>query len=232
MPLTIYVDNIVVNGDDTFTIYTCNTLHARKGMVISGIGTVIDFTINSEITVSALSLDLTIKTFTLPSIGFHSGTLTDVDGERGTAKRVQGQVTPFMWLREPYTEEIIGDKASANLLVARVTLYLMDACNPNEFSDVIKEEVILPMRNLMDAYILQLQKKSMYIAPLFNYTIINRNKAGVEGTNGYERNLFDENLSGAELRIDLTFKKECSSCVIERFSSLYADNGYFSEQYI
>jgi hypothetical protein len=228
MPLKIVVSRVLENEDGTFSVFTCNTLHARKGMVVDGIGEILDFTLNRELVFE--SFDVSVKEFDLPRIGFHSGTLMDVDGERGTAKRVQGQLTPFLWVREPYQEEMIMDKASSNLMIARLTMYIMDACNPTEFTDVIKTEVINPMRNLMEYYISQLEKRSDLIGKLPNYTVIGRNKAGVEGANGNERNLFDENLSGCEVRIDLTFKKKCLNCVkVEDplyFQLNYIENNY------
>ena len=212
----LYCKNITDNLDGSYTIDTCNTLHAREGMYITIDAeeyVVTDFVLNSYITITGGTLDLTRLSITLPALGFESGKLSDVDGERVTKKRLQQQVSPFVWNREPFN--VVGNTDKLSNLYGNVslTLYFMGDCNPNNmFTADHREQVINPMKNFADHFINYVNKRRNYFGIVSSFEIIDRPFLEIQGVDGGGSRLFDENLSGVELRIDVPLKNNCVGC--------------------
>jgi hypothetical protein len=205
----------IEEDEGVYKVCTCNTLHVRKGMKIGNF-VVSDFSLNEWFEMSGDSLDLNTKTITLPSFGFHSGTLMDIDGERGSAKQVNQQKSPFVWNREPFRIREDRNKISSLYGTATLDLFFMGDSDPTTFTNTHREEVISPINNYVDYFLDFIESKKNWFGNLTFVDRYERVNVGTEGAKGYTERLFDENLSGVELRFDLVIKKECRTCATQR----------------
>ena len=204
----IEVKSIIDNLDGTYRINTCNTLHLRVGMFL-GAYEVTDVSINSYFILAGSGLNLNTNTFTLPTFGFERGSLIDVDGERGSKKRMQLQVTPFLWVREPFTETLLNNELSRIYGNFDLELYFMGDNNPMSLQDEIYEDVVNPIYNFVHHFIDYMNSREDIFSEIRDIQIVKRTNAGVT----QERRLFDENLSGVEMRLRCDIVKSCSVCL-------------------
>ena len=206
---------IVDNTNGTYTLTTCNTLHARAKRTITINDVVYPITnvvLNESITVES-DEPIVIMEGTLEVFGFHSGTLIDTDNERGSAARVDQRVTPFLWLREPFTTVLDRNRETDKYGDADVTLYFMDECDPqNMLSDNHRHEVIYPLENFALNFIKYVESRIDLFYDLTTVRVTELINVGTRGSNGNFERLFDENLSGIEMTLSLPLKNNCVNC--------------------
>src|SRR5690606_35821761 len=94
--------NSITEEDGVYTVTTCDTFYiTEKTKFTEGVGTykVTEFVLNESF--KFVSTNNTpfpdVNCITLDKLGFHSGTLVDAKGERGSRLNMNRQVTPFIW---------------------------------------------------------------------------------------------------------------------------------------
>ena len=156
---------------------------------------------------------LTDKKFTisLSPIAFYAGTLRDIDGERGSAKRLNREETPFCWLREPFTIDRNYDRSVEHFGSVDFDLYFMGACDPdNMLSEDHRKKVIYPMHNVADIFFRYLRDERRDIVYKIERCVIRQlANIGREDADGMTERLFDENLSGVECRTTMSLETIC-----------------------
>jgi hypothetical protein len=219
MPYTINVKGIVLS-DGVYSITTCNTSYISERQIITIDGDtyeVSDVVVNDSFKLTPTSdgvIDLELAEITLPPIGFYSGTLKDIDGERGAAKRMNLQETPFCWLREPFTINRNYDRSSPMFGDVDLEIYFMGECDPdNMLAEDHRKEVIYPMHNIADVFFKYIRDVRVDVVNEIDRCVIRElSNLGTQGANGMNERLFDENLSGVECRTTLTLEKLCKNC--------------------
>jgi hypothetical protein len=216
LPRTIDITSITDNLNGTFKLNTCNTLYARALYTIT-IGattyTIKAVEINKSITIE--SADPIVATIgTLQNIGFHSGTLMDIDNERGSAKRVNQEITPFVWNKEPFRITLNKSYDRPEYGSADITLYVMGECDPqNMLTDNHRHEVIYPMENYAITLLNYINERVDLFYNLEDVRMVEMVNVGSSGKNGNIERLFDENLSGVEMNFTLKMRQKCKKCL-------------------
>lgn len=202
---------------DGFRLLTCDTLNLATGKVVTIDGIeykIIDFQINDYIDVEGVD-PITATSFEVEPLHFNWGTLLDTNHERRSGDVLREEQTPFFWLRTPFEYEK-GNFESAYDLTAEVTFYLMDEVfyigeslspvDPVWYTKVHEERVIEPLRNLLENRIEKyIETNQNIFMDLPNYNVRELVLAGTEDSSGSRSILFDEKLSGLEVRIQLEF---------------------------
>lgn len=221
---TLYINEVEDLGT-SYKLHTCDTLHLRKGKTIT-IGsdnyTVLDFLINEYVIVGAIpEIPLnTTKATTYPVYPF-SGTLRDTEVERTGFKQLQAQKVPFLWSREPFSQEDQNFESSVGTILDW-NFFVLDECipigsglAPNEvwYTFDHHKEVIEPMQNwLENRLIKKIESSQNLFGELDTKTVRGRVYLGSEDSRGNFETLFSENLSGVEVRISLPIMKLNCRC--------------------
>lgn len=219
MPYTIKVLSITLT-DGVYSVTSCNTSYISERQIITIAGEtyeVSDVIVNESFKLTPTNsgvIDLTIKQIILEPIGFYSGTLKDIDGERGVAKRMNVQKTPFVWLREPFTINRNYSRQLPYFGSFDAELYFMGACDPdNMLAENHRKEVIYPMHNIANNFFKYLRDvRRDKVQSVDRCSIRELSNMGTQSTNGMTERLFDENLSGVECRFSLTLEDLCKKC--------------------
>ena len=207
----VKIKSIVDNMNGTYTLETCNSqyLHPLQDVVIDGIDYKVvkeGFESNKTITIQG-ALIPTVPSFTLPALKFFHGTIIATNNE---LQRVQ-----FAWDKFPmaYLYEQFTDKfnASVDSVIDRdASIRLFFLLNTDEENWLTKDHynyVITPMRNVLEGFINSLLENTN-IGLLTDFTGINHAKFGVWTSNGVDKRLFNDKLSGVELSVTLPIKKD------------------------
>jgi len=214
LTLTFKVDSVVDNGDDTYTIYTCNTLHLQVGypVTINNVEyEILSIVRGVSITVSGSALPPTAD-FTIAAPLYFHGTVIKAQEDMltiGDSDNVFNR-TPFIYLKE-----IISDKKYASGSVSpldRETTLRMFFLTMSDFANWKTAEhyemSITPMRNLIENFIDKLEKSPL-IGKFEDYETTNHVNFGVYvDAKGHTGSVFVDHLSGIELNITLPFYKQ------------------------
>ena len=221
---TLYINSVVpiYNGSTiiAYRFFTCDTLHLRKGRVLSvqnGVPILtVSFIIKEvvlneyvDVTVGA-ELDLPYpKTATTYVINFFSGKLSDTAMELNDFQTIK---TPFFWMREPF-ESSKESEMSSNKNYSIVSYLLDDSlmCGESpsgaEYAWTTESHhlnVIDPMENLWNKRVIpRIEQLKKYFIDWQNERVRPHSLVGQETEKGSDRNLFEMKLSGVEVRIDL-----------------------------
>jgi hypothetical protein len=216
--------------DDTPTLIgyklnSCDTLHLRRNATIflagEGTFTIEDFSLNEWVQIAFTGdIDTLPKTATTRPIYFDFGTLKDTEMERSWENKYNEANLPMLWLRTPISSTIQDEMSSIDTL-ADLEFFVLDYCYPigaPELNDNTKiwltkehqTEVVEPMENLFRKRILQYFKDNRSIfSDLTETTIDVRGRVFIsqEDEDGGTKTLFNENLSGVQVRMELGFNK-------------------------
>lgn len=202
------------NGDGTYT-FDCNyTKWATAGFNVT-IGlvtyTITDFVCNESITVRGASLP-TVLTFDLYPPIFKHGTILKVSGELNKLK-AKHERTPMIFLHEILEENKHLDPLDVVDNDVDVRMYfLTEADNKNWSQEDAAEKGVQPMINLCNEFI-KAASVSQYLAPLTGSGNVKPFPIfGNTTENGTVKNIFNEVLSGVQLKISLSFLKDCDCC--------------------
>lgn len=212
---SITCQSVTNNGNGTYT-FACNyTKWLTAGFDIT-IGlvtyTITDFVCNESITVSGATLP-TVLTFDLYHPIFKHGTILKVSGELNKLKSKHLR-TPLIFLHEIIEENRHLDELDAIDNDVDVRMYfLTEADNRNWTQEDAAEKGVQPMIALCNEFIKALSV-SQYLAPLTGIgNVKNFPIFGNTTDNGTIKNIFNEVLSGVQLKISIPFLKECDCCV-------------------
>ena len=214
--------------DDTPTLIgyrlnSCDTLHIRPNtyITIAGEGSFLveDFSLNQWVQIPFTGDPDTLpKTAATRPIFFDFGTLKDIEMERSYEVEYNESNLPMFWLRTPINSTI-QDEMSAIDTIADLQFFVLDYCYPVGAPEGVAKiwftkehqlEVVEPMQNLFENRILKYFKDNRSIfSDLTDTTIDVRGRVFIsqEDEDGGTKTLFNENLSGVEVRMELGFNK-------------------------
>ncbi len=202
-PITLITDN----GNGTFTI-TTDPLNLS---VDNGIGDYVTISgISYQISnLTAGSFDITSSvavigsTWTANAPYYFHGTPIAVN-EQLRKIQIGKQKASMIYLAEILRERINNDPLSRIASEQDIALFFMDNANfPDWTTTQHYTNVITPMRALVTEFITAL-KASPRVGEFEEYDLINHAKWGLYIDNkGHKKNIFDENLSGVEMQINL-----------------------------
>lgn len=214
MDKSIICQSITDNGDGTYTFTCSNTKWITTGFnVIIGLNSylIVEFECNEWIKVSGSVLP-TQLTFDIYPFKFKHGTIKAVASELNQLHNYTDRL-PLLFLHDITEDKIHFDKVDAVDNNVDVKLYFLIDCdyanwNIND-SDL---KAVNPMRNAVNEFIKSLSV-SQYVAQLTSIgTVRNYNRFGNFDDNGVLKNIFNEYLSGVQLRVSIPFLKECECC--------------------
>lgn len=213
------VKDITDNGDNTYTLTSCDTLHLQEGFPLTISGNsyeITDVIKDTSITISGSVLP-TASSFTIYEPIYYHGTVIKVKSEMAgeTDSHNVFSRTPFIYLRE-IIEDVYNSKYSGSPIEKTSKLQILVLTQANYIDWKIidhYQQSIQPMKNLVDRLILALYA-SKKIGKFTEYTIKNHVNFGVYVTDkGNTKSIFTDNLSGCELNIEVPFLKlNCQTC--------------------
>lgn len=211
---SVICQSVTDNNDGTYT-FDCNyTKWATVGYSVT-IGlddyTITDFVCNESITVSGASLP-TVLTFDLYAPIYKHGTILKVASELNKLKAKHLR-TPMIFLHEIIEENRHLDPLDVidNDVDCRI-YFLTEYDSKNWTQEDSSEKGVQPMRALCNEFIKALSV-SQYVAPLNGIgNVKNFPVFGNTTENGTIKNIFNEVLSGVQLKISIPFLKDCDCC--------------------
>lgn len=213
---TVEVQSIVDNGGNSYTIETCNTFYLTIGktfQINSVTYTITDFVLNESITFTGASLPSTTS-FTIDPPLFIYGTPKEVNAE--FLKRSQWTRYPFIWLVEISNTEHDTRPDSRIKTTPNFFLLFLDCVDKTAFLiDDHYQRVIDCQLNEIDYFIRVLKRRKDLFEPEdLTYTTTNHCNFGDYITNrGYDRQILSDNLSGAQLQLNLPYiTNTCLPC--------------------
>lgn len=205
----------VVWNNDEQRGETCNTKWVRKGKVLTvGIDSFIVDNVepNEWITVQQTPPPTFEGIVSIPVPFYIHGTKKATNREWTISTNDLTQKTPIVWLLGPVRYTAFGRESSKEY-EADLRLFFLDETDPvNYYTDDHLEQVVYPMEQLANAFLLTLQNDSNY-ASIDQWEVIEFSRFGTEQDNGFFQNILDANLSGVELRFTLTrYKNNICNC--------------------
>ena len=211
LTFTELINDLIDNTDGTFTIEVCNTFHVQPVCSKIDIGStlykVTQVVNNTSITFTA-SVAPVGTTFSIEGPKYFHGTRIAINNE--LTKITQGsEKLPMVFVWEVIREIFNLDEEDRIERTSDLRIFFLGQRPPGvDKTDTLYADAVVPMWNLSHEFIKLLKNNSCTIGELDgNFTIINFAKFGVEGVNGAADSFFNEELSGAELRIDLPILK-------------------------
>lgn len=217
MNVTVFVTSITVTGT-TSRVYTDNTLWITIGETHTIDGDdylVSDITSNEWIDFTHDTATITVNEFDIDLPHYFYGTIRSANSELKEITNGWDKL-PMIYLHDP-VEEIAGGEMSLVDRESDCDLYFLAQNNISDWSNEQHEELaVVPMRNMLDAFITTLRSGTFALEPEdgFGERVYNRVRWGEDEVNGYNKQIFREQVSGVQLRITIPFLKSCTcGCV-------------------
>ena len=209
---TFIVKTITDNGDGTYTITTNDTLHLQEGYPLtidSNDYEIVTIVKDTSIKISGSVLP-TVTSFEVYAPVYYHGTVIKVKSEiKNKTENVLAR-TPFIYLRE-LIEEDVNSKYSNSPIekTADLQILFLTNCNYVDWKiDDHYEKAIAQMKNLVDRFMLAVYA-DVRIGEFESYKLTNHVNFGVYVTNeGSRKSVFNDNLTGIEMKISLPFLKQ------------------------
>lgn len=215
MDKSIVCQSLTDNLDGTYT-FACNyTKWLTEGYELTiGLNTytIVDFECNEWIKVSGTVLP-TQSTFDLYPFNFKHGTITKVASELNNQLSFKDR-TPLLFLHEIAESKLHLDEVDSIDIDEDVRLYFLIGCNIEDWTQLDGDtKGVQPMRNACNEFIKALSV-SPFVPELTGVgTVRNYNIFGNYDDKGVIKNIFNEFLSGVQLRISISFLKDCDCCL-------------------
>tara|TARA_R110001632_G_scaffold72709_1_gene167877 strand:- start:160 stop:849 length:690 start_codon:yes stop_codon:yes gene_type:complete len=214
------IDNTIEGVWDAINERTnvCKTKWARVGKVVAD-------SVGNEYTITEIEIDEWIKSkavdptnlnplegvIYLSSPFYISGTKIATNNEWTKSTNNMTTKTPLAWLLEIIRVRKYG-RGNTIDFESDIRLFFLDETDiRNYYTKDHRENVVYPMQNLAMEFIEIIQKNRQF-ATLDEWELITFSRFGVERDNGMFQNILDANLSGVELRVNLTKYKENCVC--------------------
>ena len=156
---------------------------------------------------------IVVSSFTLPTVYFFHGTVKETNITL-TKRQFDTDKTPLVYLLEIFSERFNEDVDEFER-VSDLRLFFLTHANFEEWEvDDFYANSIKPMQRLTQHFIDTLNKQ-VRVQQIRDYELTNLSRFGVYVNNkGFESTLFEDKLSGVELRISLELRKptDCSGC--------------------
>lgn len=236
MEFVFTADDIIDNGNGSYTLLTCNTYHLQPTFKIT-IGAN-EYTITEVINNESLTITGTVfpteSVFPIYNPYFFNGRISDQDEELRPIKRARDK-TPMIYLRLDFEEEFFNGEEPEDR-IAPLTIFFLTQSNIKWRISQIREMAIKPMRNLAYDFLTFIENQK-YVGVIDRYRMIDRMKYGiVESDTSKPAKTFNEFLSGVELSIDLPILKSveecCGSLVNKKKVVLIDQNGNVVEELV
>jgi len=168
-----------------------------------------DYTVSSisgcVITLSGASA-IVVSTFTLPTVYFFHGTVKETNITL-TKRQFDTDKIPLVYLLEVFSERFNEDYDEFERVSDLRLFFLTHADFENWEVDDFYSNSIKPMQRLTQHFIDTLNKQ-VRVQQIRDYELTNLSRFGVYVNNkGFEATLFEDKLSGVELRISLELRK-------------------------
>ena len=207
MIIKVCVSSFDDKGDGTFEIVTCNRQYLAKNSIFEVGGS--EYIVQSveDNTLLIKGSPVLEECFVLPPPLFIPDTPRGTNNELVMRKSKLNRY-PFIWLLENFPTDYDKTKGR-NKVEARVRLFFLNASNDGKWlEETHRVNCIEPMVNLCDSFLLDLEKKVS--GSIDKFKTINRIRFGkTDGT----KKIFDENLSGVELDINVPIQKWAIDCI-------------------
>lgn len=214
MDKTIICQSVVTNPDGTFTMACNYTKWLTAGFDVTiGLNDykIVDFECNEWIKLTG-SVEPTQLTFNAYPLIFKHGTIKKVASELNQQLSFKDR-TPLLFLHDITDEKIHFDELDVVDNDVDCRLYFLTDCNFADWNiNDGDDKGVMPMRNACKEFIKALSI-SQYVSDLTGTGIVkNYNVFGNYDDKGVIKNIFNEYLSGVQLRITIPFLKECECC--------------------
>ena len=152
------------------------------------------------------SAAIVVSSFTLPTVHFFHGTVKETNITL-TKRQFDTQKTPLVYLLEIFSERFNEDVDEFER-VSDLRLFFLTHANFEDWEiDEFYDNSIKPMQRLVQHFIDTLNKQ-VRVQQIRDYELTNLSRFGVYVNNkGFESTLFEDKLSGVELRISLELRK-------------------------
>jgi len=212
------IDNTIDGVWDAINERTnvCKTKWSRVGKIVTD-------DIGREYRITEIEIDEWIKATPIDSANldplngviylsspfYISGTKIATNNEWTLSSNNLTEKTPLAWLLEIIRVQKFGRGNSIDF-ESNIRLFFLDETDiRNYYTKDHRENVVYPMQNLAMEFIEVIQKNRQF-ATLDEWELITFSRFGVEQDNGMFQNILDANLSGVELRVNLTkYKVNC-----------------------
>lgn len=151
--------------------------------------------------------------WTLPKLNFFPGTPKSVNAE--LAKTMESQM-PIVWLMEIMQEKVSYNNAKPYIRPLARLFFLDDADFRNWTNEGHLEEAVRPMRNYADRMIRCMIRSNDFGEPTTDPVFINQARFGLsfnqpktQDNFSHQTNLFSEQVSGVELRLEIPVMRKC-----------------------
>jgi len=216
---------LVVTGG--YQLQTCDTFFLKKGDVIGWMGqswTITNVSMNEFVYLESTVVVVApfAKTATTRPMYFEKGTLYDTTVERAGKLNISNKRLPFFWVRLPFESVNNYDDFSPIAATPSLELYILDTTmivgsgeGIGDAWDTEKhyDNAIKPMENYWDTRVIPYIKNNKNIfGELTNGTVRGLVSVGSQDESGYTNTLFDQVLSGIQVRIDIPFKRTACKC--------------------
>jgi len=156
---------------------------------------------------------IVVSSFTLPTVYFFHGTVKETNITL-TKRQFDTDKTPLVYLLEIFSERFNDDIDEFERVSDLRLFFLTHADFENWEVDDFYANSIKPMQRLVQHFIDTLNKQ-VRVQQIRDYELTNLSRFGVYVNNkGFESTLFEDKLSGVELRISLELRKptDCYGC--------------------
>jgi len=202
---------VVDNGDDTFTLRVCNT-HLVQPIC----GTVVIDTVTYSVTAVDHNESITVSSTVAPpqtnidisAPSFFFGTTMAVNQELSRITETSDKL-PLVYLFEVFEETFTNDSNSRNDRTSPLRMFFLGPADFTNWKTADHHEnAIKPMRNLAYDFIDYVTARSKEFGDVNEFRPKDHVKFGVFTDNkGHTNSLFNEKLSGVELRVNLPIRK-------------------------
>ena len=207
MTPTFNIQNKTVIDAETFKLENCKTFWLTEcfKFKIDGNDYVVDELKFNEYIIIKGTVEPIVTSFELEAPHFDYGTHRTVNTERSIEENQQSLITPFVYLMELMREVENTDDDSPIERVSDLRIFFLDNHDEDGDSlrDTVQEKVVKPMHSMADVFRdLILQQENNFDNPKSwpRYTWF---KFGTPEVWGNKQCIFDEHLSGVELRFSL-----------------------------
>lgn len=220
---TFKIESIVDNEDGTFDIFSCNTLWATVGFIVTINAN--DYTIteanpNVSITIKPVVEDdiPTGDSFILYPPVFYHGTIKATEYE--VNKEINRDLSaidrlPMIWLHEPTDERWSESSLESIALRSQCELYFMTDADFSAWDNADHYNLaIKPMRNLMSSFMDAVRASyAVDDDQLRSSNVKDFARWGVYlGKDGQEHTIFSRQMSGTRMDIEISFIRTNDLC--------------------
>jgi len=206
------INNMIDNVDGTFIIEVCETFHVQPICSMIDIGGT-DYKVTQVVNNTSITFIAGVApvgtTFSIEGPKYFHGTRIAINNELTQITQGSNKM-PMVFVWEVIREIFNLDDENRIERTSDLRIFFLGQRPPGvDKTDTLYADAVVPMWNLSHEFVKLLKNTKCTIGELDgNFTIINFAKFGVEGVNGATDSFFNEELSGAELRIDLPILKD------------------------